>query len=1460
MATQSFDKYIVRRLLGRGGMAEVYQAYDPDLDRHVAVKVIHPHLASDPDFGARFRREAKLVASLRHPHIVQLYDYDVADGQPFMVMEYLDGGTLKDHLAQVRGRGELMPLGEIARLLEPLADALDHAHAQGAVHRDIKPTNILFTVRGEPVLTDFGIAKILSDAVQLSASGSVVGTPAYMSPEQAASGPVDPRSDLYSLAVVLYEMATGRVPFQGDSPTAVMLQHLTDSPPPPRTLNPNLPAAVEAVILRALAKQPEQRFASAGELARAFEGALRGQGPVEAEALPAVPHADAATIIDGPPETSPPSPLTADSRPHAATAIGRPQADGGEGAEAPSGSPPPQSQAAALGQSVSRFVRPELWSAARDRLASALWQSRRLRAATRLALAGLLLGAGWLVGRTGLLPAPLPRVAAFLAMLCFAGSATAAVVELVRTRSQPVPRRVAAILALVALLGLITSAGGGLRPAAAPGGFTIAVGEFDGSQATRRVDFARRIFEQLQNELRDLGGVVRVVRTRETYPDAGTARARGARQRATLVIWGWYDDAGVSPHVEVLDLPPLRHESVDLPLFGGSASAAGTSALAGPRPPTVRDLSRFVRAPATMRDFDLFVKHGSQQITYISAALLGLAFSVEGDTKHALALFDKALANAPAGGGDVVGQELVYFQRAMVFYQQNRVKDAVADLQQAIAIKPDLFEAHYNLAIAEAETCGSRESVERAIAEAETAVRLRPGEANAHFLLGDLYRQAGRHDRAIAEFQAALQISPGDAAAFERLAAAYAAADQTAGAESARQQAVALREQAVAGQPADPLGAHLALGDAYLAAGEEDKALGEYQAAERLAPDSPRVHRALGQGYYWKGQRDRAETEYQAWVSAAPESAPGHLVLGLLYAETQKTEAAIAELEQATALAPCSVPAHLVLGGLSWQRGEYAAAAAEYRTVTTLDPRNADAFYLLGVTLFLQSGEGQTTALLDEAAQSLRAALALRPALTAARYVLGKVYFDQGAYDQAAVEWERVTQEVPSDPTAYISLADAYEKLERLDEAIAAYQKALALQNDADTHVYLALIYHRQGRLEQAIAEYQQALVLDPRSVLAASGLAEVYAREGKLDEAAAAYRQALAANESAALHAQLAAVYARQGELSAAADEYRKGVSLDPQAVAIRLPLARLFSQMGRLDEAEAQYRAVLATDSKNAAAHYGLGLVEYKRCHLSTMEQEIEAAAGLAPEEALYRAALATVAEARGQSAAAAQAYAGLQAAPASDAVAHLLAGDFLLRTGQLDAAAGEFQRVLDAAGPEPVHVSLAHSGLGQVYAGQGRTIPAASEFRLALSAFPTNAEAQAWLGDLALRGGEGGGALAAYDRAITLLPEHAQQVSADDAAGLAVSLQARRGLTLSRQGNHDGAATAFDQAVALAQAMVSQTPQWPRAHFALAQAYAARGDSAQAAAEFAAAAQCDRSLVAEQARAEANLEKLR
>jgi len=273
-------KYWLLERLGRGATAEVYRALHPTLGRPVAIKVLHAHLAEAPDFVARFRREARAVAQLQHPHIVQVYDFDVDGERPFMVMEYIAGPTLKTRLDDLFRRGERLAPANGLRLFRALLAAVGYAHSQGMVHRDLKPANILLAADDRPVLTDFGIARLLG-AERLTESGVSLGTPAYMSPEQAQGEPADHRSDLYALGVILFECLSGQVPFDADTSVALLLKHVNAPIPAIREINPALPPAVESVLAKSLAKRPAARYQSAGEM----WAALRALGEAHGIAL-----------------------------------------------------------------------------------------------------------------------------------------------------------------------------------------------------------------------------------------------------------------------------------------------------------------------------------------------------------------------------------------------------------------------------------------------------------------------------------------------------------------------------------------------------------------------------------------------------------------------------------------------------------------------------------------------------------------------------------------------------------------------------------------------------------------------------------------------------------------------------------------------------------------------------------------------------------------------------------------------------------------------------------------------------------------------------------------------------------------------------------------------------------------------------------------------------------------------
>ncbi|MBN1218007.1 MAG: protein kinase [Anaerolineae bacterium] len=270
---RTIKSYRVVAKLGRGGMAEVFKAYQPGLDRYVAMKSLHSHLVEDSDFIGRFEREAHAIGRLRHPNIVQALDFDREGDMYFMVMEFIDGPTLKDELKTRKAANRPFTLPEITRIFIALCSAIDYAHSRNMVHRDLKPANVMINQQGQVVLTDFGIARIMG-ATQYTQTGALSGTPAYMSPEQGRGERVDERSDIYSLGVMLYEMVTGMVPYDADTPFAVIMKHINEALPMPRKINPNIPEAVERVILKAMSKEPDDRFQTAGEMAKALRNAV----------------------------------------------------------------------------------------------------------------------------------------------------------------------------------------------------------------------------------------------------------------------------------------------------------------------------------------------------------------------------------------------------------------------------------------------------------------------------------------------------------------------------------------------------------------------------------------------------------------------------------------------------------------------------------------------------------------------------------------------------------------------------------------------------------------------------------------------------------------------------------------------------------------------------------------------------------------------------------------------------------------------------------------------------------------------------------------------------------------------------------------------------------------------------------------------------------------------------------
>jgi serine/threonine-protein kinase len=279
-------------------MAEVHRGYHANLDRYVAIKVLHAFLADDPEFKNRFLKEAQNVARLKHPHIVQVYDFDFdPEGESYyMVMELIEGPTLKDRMSLLHNDGDLLDFKEIVRIVREAASALAYAHSRDMIHRDVKPANLMLDHDDRVVLTDFGIAKIVTGA-QFTASGGMVGTPAYMAPEQGLGEAGDERSDLYSLGIIFYQLLTGTLPYDAEAPLAIILKHLNSPIPLVSETNPNYPPSVDDVVARMMAKEPEERYQSANDLIVDLDR-LMDDEPVPSRAIAAIAPPDTEADLD----------------------------------------------------------------------------------------------------------------------------------------------------------------------------------------------------------------------------------------------------------------------------------------------------------------------------------------------------------------------------------------------------------------------------------------------------------------------------------------------------------------------------------------------------------------------------------------------------------------------------------------------------------------------------------------------------------------------------------------------------------------------------------------------------------------------------------------------------------------------------------------------------------------------------------------------------------------------------------------------------------------------------------------------------------------------------------------------------------------------------------------------------------------------------------------------------------
>ena len=1194
---KTIGRYEILALLGRGGMAEVYRARDPHLGREVAIKLILPSLADEDNFERRFETEAKAVATMTHPHVMQVFDFGVSEHGPYMVMEFVAGDTLK---AKLKGQTERIALSDVARITEAIGNALDYAHSKGVIHRDIKPTNILFRADGTPVLTDFGIARVL-DTTQLTASASLTGTPAYMAPEQANGQPV-PQSDLYSLGVVLFEMLAGRTPFTASSTTEMVLKHVQAEPPSPLNLRPDLPAGFTPLMARALAKKPEDRFATGAALATALQQVLGG-----ATLLPNTPATQPVNLQPANPAT----PISKTPKTRTTTIAEVLGALIGRKVEQPG-------QEGLLGQVVALMgLLGVLLTALQFILSSinALSDTMRLvaRYASYFAIGALIIGA-----------------------------IVAVRVAMVSARHR---RSALAMLGGLVLMGGAWAAWRGYQNNIPAKGPIVLVAEFKGCNGCPDRIFDDDIYNELLKQADALSVPIEVRRVRESdhaiIEDTLAARQLGQESKAELVIWGNYDSANVSPQFEVIGAPkaaaPLLGTD-DLRSFSYNLSAS------------TKKLEHVAYLALGLMRYLQGDDGANEAANEAALSLFDRAISSlpteQGDVSAEAAYFYRA--NTRLRVGKPVGDVVSDLERARDF-------DA-----KAVSIRHNLSIAYVNackpngtgtldLALQENDyvtdsgrndattyevrgwILGLLHKWDEAAEAYEVALQRGSTHPETQRSLVQAYKMLGKNEEVrrvseLPQFSTAVTATNALSSALN-LADAQWYANQFAEAAVSYQKAIS--EAQKLGRPNDELAQlFVYVGLSHSKAKNWQAAVGAFEQSLQVAPkyfglrskSSASPYTLLGMAYRQLGQYEPATDNLKRALAIRPcDGDTLYAMADVLVQQGRYTEA-LNVLSQAELADPDNGAADFlraqVFEGLnqpsSMIREAYQSAIRKYEALLQRQPGDAESASVLAQLRQLASSEtGPVLNLVEQAAgaaaqldfttaiSAARQAIALSPENAQAHLTLGSALRFSGKPQDGLAELQTAQKLNPNDPTVYYELGGAYSQLQRFDEAINSYRRALELQpDDAKSLAQLANVLWRAGKPNEAVEPAQRAAQLQPTNELFVGTLGMVLVDSKRFTEAVPALSKAIEISPTYALALQyLGGAYYRLNQLDESAATARKWVEVDPQDADAQITYAFVLAAQGKADEAfaTAQRALALKADANNPLLQYALG-VGYK------------------------------------------------------------------------------------------------------------------------------------------------------------------------------------------------------------------------------------------------------------------------
>jgi tetratricopeptide (TPR) repeat protein/serine/threonine protein kinase len=1246
------------RELGRGGMGVVYEAEQLSLGRRVALKVLPLAATLDPRRLQRFHNEAKAAAQLRHPSIVPVYAVGCERGVHYYAMQLVEGPSLADVLAGLRGDGgPATPAGSaggpsldqptspytpavgrpaspgaetakgpaaalttahsadrrayyraVARLGAEAAAALDYAHQLGVVHRDVKPANLLLDERGEVWVADFGLAQVQSQP-GLTLSGDLVGTLRYMSPEQALAQRVvvDHRTDVYSLGATLYELLTLRPVFGGADRQELLRQIAFEEPAAPRHIDRAIPAELETVVLKALEKNPHDRYATAQELADDLrrwleDRPIRAKRPTPAQrlrkwarrhraavAVAAVGLLSALMVLVGSIGWVLHDRAARRDQAEKVVSAALEESDSWQRQRRL-----PEALAAArraggllAGADVDETLRQQVRARLADLELLASLEDVRLERFTAVKEGHFdWQGCDAQYGKTfraaGLEVEALPTAAAE------------------RIRTSTVAAELAAELDHWALMRRQTRGADDpswkalLRVArlADPDPWRTRVREAlarRDRQALRAVAVSEGVFRLPSVTLDVLGAALL-----EDRGAIGQAEAylREAQRRHPDDFWLNHNLWHFLFMQRSQRDEALRFAAVAVALHPGSPGVhlnLGAS---------LAHKGRLDEAVAEYREAIRLKKD-----YYDTHSNLGTVLRRQGRPEEAIAAYREAirlkedctaahhgLGNALMDKGRLEEAIAAYRQAirlkkdyayahnglGIALVRKGRLQEAITEFQEAIRLKKDYAYAHDNLGIALA----GKGRLEEAIAEHRQAIRLKEDFAGAHSNLGSALYAKGRLDDAIACYRQAIRLKKDYAEAHYNLGVALMDKGRPDEAIAAYRQAIRLKK--------DYAEAHYNLGVALMDKGRTDEAIAAYRQAIRLKKDFPEAHNNLGIALAGKGRLEEAIAEFQEAIRLKEDYAEPHRNLGSALKDKGRLDEAIAEFQEAIRLKKDFPEAHNSLGVALAGKGRLEEAIAAYRQAIRLKEDFAEPHSNLGNALKVKGR-------LDDAIACYRLAIRLKKDSAETHYNLGMALMDKGQPEDAITEFQEAIRLKKDYHDAHNSLGIALAGKGRLDEAIAAYREAIRLKKDyAEAHHNLGLALMDKGWPDEAIAAYRQAIRLKKDFAYAHNSLGIALADKGRLDEAIAAYREAIRLKKDfAGAHNNLGIALAGKGRLEEAIAEHREAIRLKTDYPEAHNNLGIRLAAKGRLEEAIAEFQEAIRLKKDCAGAFCNLGIV---------------------------------------------------------------------------------------------------------------------------------------------------------------------------------------------------------------------------------------------------------------------------